>query len=182
MSPHVTNGLSASQAMTGDVYNLQILVGDSGNTAITQDWTATPASKTFSAPTALGALTTTVPSTTPYPVIKTTWQAYANTIGYTWSGTQTLTAVQCGITIPCTITWNAALSPGYIGTATEYQMPNLSSLAGWSTDLQLKTGISVAGFVTANTSSRGPQDFPLVSPAPAGTQRVVVATDWTSTP
>jgi hypothetical protein len=180
-APYPTRGLAAAQAQTGDVYNIQILVAEGGQTAITQSWLAEVAATTYVAPTPFGAAPTTVVSSTPYPLIKTTWAPYANALGYSWSGAQSLTAGQCG-GAACTVTWTTNVSPAAAGMTPDNHMPELAGLTGWDPDLQFRTGVSVAGYVNALTSTAGPMDFPLALPAAAGTKRVFVAADWIATP
>jgi len=180
-APYLTSGLAASQAVSGDVYNLQILVAQGGQTAITQNWLSEVAPTTYVAPTPFGTATTTVMSSTPYPIITTTWAPYANTLGYSWSGTQALTAGQCGGTA-CTVMWTSNVSPAAAGSAPENHMPTLGGLTGWDADLQFRSGVSILGYVNAMTSTAGSMDFPLAPPATAGTNRVFVAADWIATP
>ncbi len=177
----VTGSLAASQMAAGDVYDQQIQVAGSGQTATVTNATATPAAQTYAAPAPLGGATATVPATTPYPEVKTTWGAYTGAVGYTWTATQTLAAAQCGGQTACTVTWAAALSPGVTGGSPSYTMPDLSALTGWSASLQLVTGTMVTGTVEAMTSTAGAMDFPAGVPA-AGTQRVLVRSDYTVTP
>jgi len=174
--------LDPTQAVTGDVYDQQILVAAAGQTAIVTNATATPDAQTFTAPAPLGGATSTVPAATPYPQISTTWAPYASTIGYVWTATQQPTFQQCGGTTPCAITWTALLSPGVTGNSPGYRMPDLSSLTGWDPAVAFVTGAQVAGYAEADVSSGGASDFPAVTPPAAGTQRVMVRSDFTVTP
>jgi len=173
--------LDPTQRVNGDVYDQQISVTSAGQTAIVTNATATPTDQTFTAPPPLGGAASAVTATTPYPIIHTTWNAYANTIGYAWTATQTPPPATCGNT-PCTIVWSAALSPGVTGASPGYTMPDLSALTGWSSGLAFATGTQVAGYAEAGTSSAGASDFPPVTPPAAGTQRTFVRSAFTVTP
>jgi hypothetical protein len=179
----VTNGLGT--AVAADIYNQQITVNDAttGAAAVVQNWTGTIAAQTYVAPAALGLAATTVPTTTPYPMIETTWSAYSNATGYAWSALQALAGASCGPAVnACRVTWTALVSPGYAGTAPLTQMPDLSPLAGWDAKLQFATGTAVAVTIAAFLSSIGAADFPPPSPAPDGTQRAEAAMIESVTP
>jgi hypothetical protein len=176
-APFETNALGASAAVTGDVYNQQIRVTNNGAASTVQNWTATIAAQTYSAPAALGGATSTVPATTPYPQIQSTWPAYTNASGYVWD------AVQGAGTIGgATVEWIADLGPDYLGASPKFQMPDLSALAGWKPGFQFQTGTAVTGLVTAQQSTGGVSDFPPAAPAASGTQRVLVDAPFTVTP
>jgi hypothetical protein len=178
--PFESDALASTLTAAGDVYDQSITVSGQGQTAIVTNATAAPAAQTYVAPTPLGGATSTVPSTTPYPQLATTWAAYSNAVGYTWAATQQPTRAQCG-GAPCSVTWTTLLSPGVAGTAPSFQMGDLSALAGWSASLQFLAGTMVAGTVEAMTSTAGDADFPAGTPA-AGTQRVFVRSGFTVTP
>ena len=96
--------------MNGDVYDQQMSVAASGQTAIVTNATASPADQTFTAPTPLGGAASAVAGATPYPMIHTTWNAYGSTVGYAWTATQQTPTVQpCGGNTPCTIVLAALL-------------------------------------------------------------------------
>lgn len=177
-----TESLDATQMMTGDVYDQQILVAGNGQTSIVTNATATPAAQTYSAPTPLGGATATIPATTPYPQIETTWAPYDNVVGYAWAATQQPPLQQCGGNTPCAIVWGAILSPGVTGGSPGYRMPDLSALAGWDPALGFVAGSQVTGTAEADTSSAGASDFPAITPPAEGTQRVIVRSDFTVMP
>lgn len=176
-----SDALADAQAVTGDVYDQQISVSASGQTGIVTNATATPSDQTFVAPTPLGGAASAVAATTPYPIVRTSWNPYAGTIGYAWTAAQTPSQQQCG-NAPCTIVWSALLSPGVTGNSPGYQMPDLSALTGWSANLAFVTGTTVTGYAEAVTSSAGASDFPPVTPPAAGTQRSYARSDFTVTP
>lgn len=177
-----TESLDPTQMMTGDVYDQQILVAAAGQTAIVTNATAMPTDEIYTAPSPLGGATSTVPATTPYPQIQTTWAPYASTIGYVWTTSQQPALQQCGGNTPCVIAWTAILSPGVTGNSPGYRMPDLSGLTGWDPALAFVTGSQVTGYAEADTSSAGASDFPSVTPPADGTQRVFVRSDFTVTP
>jgi hypothetical protein len=177
-----SDALAQAQGVTGDVYDQQMSVAASGQTAIVTRATASPADQTFTAPTPLGGAASAVAGATPYPMIHTTWNAYSSTVGYAWTATQTPTPQQCGGNTACTVVWAALLSPGVTGSSPGYQMPDLSALTGWSANLAFVTGTMVAGYAEAETSSAGASDFPPITPPAAGTQRTYVRSDFTVTP
>lgn len=179
--PFLAVGLPAALAQAGDLYNVQVRTIQSGSTLITQDWKSTMSATTFTAPTPLGAVTTTVAGTTPYARLKFTWGSYASTVGYQVIATQSQTAQQCG-TAACTVTWTANVSPGVAGSMPEFEMPDFSAIAGWMSGLELKAGTAVTGFVSASTSSVGAADFPLSTTSVAGAHRTIAATDFSTTP
>lgn len=182
-APFLSRGLATALAATGDVYAQIVRVDNNGAASIVQNWVTTIAAQTYSAPAALGGATSTVTATTPYPLIKTTWNGYANAIGYSWIATQAQQGATCGGNLAaCSVTWAATMSPGYVGASPQSQMPDLSALAGWDAKLQLRTGTVVDGAVIATTSSAGASDFPTVDPAAAGTTRAAVSSAWTVTP
>ncbi len=182
-APFTTESLALSQIAATDVYIQQIAVATAGSTLRVQDATATPALLTYTAPATLGGALAAVPTATPYPEVKTTWTAYTDAVGYTWGQAQAQTAAQCATTgnAGCTVTWVADISAAYAGTATSFQMPDLSMLAGWSASFQLLAGTQVLGTIEAETSSAGPSDFPTDTP-PVGTQRTFARAAWTVTP
>lgn len=182
--PYTSSALAASQMTSGDLYAQIVTITGSGQTAVLTNVTATPAAESVTEPAALGGATASVPTTMPYPEIKTTWNGYANAVGYAWQASQQLPVAQCGAGAqgPCQVRWTALLSPGVLGASPQYQMPDLSQLPGWTTKLQLVSGVNATGAVEAETSSAGAGDFPPASPAAAGTQRVQVAAAYTATP
>jgi hypothetical protein len=195
-----TTALQGTQVAAGDVYDQRVTVEFVKGQAVTSTTAlATPGNVPITtAPTPLGAATTTSAATMPYPMYKTTWPAYAGAIGYTWTLVQPPPTpppppttppppmAGCGSNIPCTITWTARVSPGAVGAMPSYTMPDLSQLPGWSTAFQFVPGTvagakaNPTGEVTAMTSSAGAQDFPPGPPA-AGTKRVF-AHSVTATP
>lgn len=170
--------IAAAQAMSGDLYSMAATMRATGSSEIVENWATTVSAQTFTDPAALGGATSSVPTTMPYPIVMTTWNAYASSIGYTWGAHQGLGSA-AGL-FP--LEWTALLGSGYVGTMPRFQMPDLSMLAGWSTSLQFQTGTQVGGTSAALTSSLGASDFPPVNPAAAGTQRVVATSSWTVTP
>jgi hypothetical protein len=183
-APFVTISLAASQSIAGDVYDQAISVARNNRTATTTNATATPGAITFVAPAPIGTITSSILATTPYPIIRTIWPEYTNTIGYTWVASQSLIAAQCGGAgvLPCTLVWTAQLSPAVSGAMPSYAMPDLSALAGWTVKLQPVPGTMMTGTTQAMTSSAGAQDFPPATPPAAGTQRAFVRADWTVSP
>ena len=177
-----SDALAATQGVSGDVYDQQIAVTANGQTAIVTNATATPGDQTFTAPTPLGGATSQVTTTSPYPIIHTTWSSYPSTIGYVWNGNQGPTPQQCGTASGCVINWTAVLSPGVTGSSPGYTMPDFSGLAGWDNSLAFVTGTTVTGYAEAGISSGGASDFPPVTPPPAGTQRTYVRSAFTVTP
>src|SRR5205814_2702200 len=79
-APLETNALAAAQALGTDTYDTVMIVNAPGQTAITDAAAAIPVASTFVAPTPLGGATATTAATTPYPMIASTWQTYANAI------------------------------------------------------------------------------------------------------
>ena len=130
--PYTTASLAADQMAAGDRYAQVVTITSVADTVILTNVTATPAAQAVGDPTALGGATSTVPTTTPYPEIATTWTSYAGAVGYVWTASQQLPAAQCGTNAqaPCRIIWATLLSPGVLGAMARYQMPDLSGLAG----------------------------------------------------
>lgn len=182
--PLQTEALAAAQAASGDVYQQAVQVTDTatGDSQTVESWTGSPAAQDVTPPAAQGGAIATVPVSTPYPEIKTTWASYAGATGYAWIATQPLSAQQCGGQTGCAVVWSALLSPGVTGSMPAYQMPDLSGLTGWSTSFQLVPGANVNGRLDAFTSSLGASDFPPVTPAASGTQRTTAEGRWTATP
>jgi len=171
-------GLDSTQAMTGDVYDFTSTTRAQGSSETSEIWTSTVADQTFTAPAPLGGATSSVPATTPYPIIMTTWNGYTNANGYVWDARQGI----AGGTGGSPMQWTAIIGPGYVGSMPRFQMPDLSMVSGWSAMLQLQTGQPVNGTVVAETSSAGATDFPNVNPAANGTTRTIVSSGWTVTP
>ncbi len=181
-TPLMSTALASKQAAAGDVYDQRVTVNLPSNQAVTATTaTTTPASVSITAPTPLGATTTTSAATMPYPRFRSTWPGYAGAVGYTWTLAQTPPAAGCGGAANCTITWTASVSPGAAGAMPSYTMPDLSQLPGWSPALQLVAGTMATGEVTAMTSSAGAMDFPPQPPV-AGTKRVFAHSTFTVTP
>jgi hypothetical protein len=181
-TPFETNALDSTQAAGTDVYDQSITVAGASDTATVSNATSTPAAQTFVAPAAVGGALATVAAATPYPQIKTTWTAYPSAVGYRVTGTQALTGTPCGAGVAaCAVNWNATLSAAWLGTAAEYQMPDLSALTGWNAAFQPVTGTMVSGGVEASTSSAGASDFPFGRPV-AGTQRTRSTARFAVTP
>ena len=174
-------GLDPNEQTTGDVYDIVMAASGLGQTVATSVATDTPIDDTFTAPTPLGGATSTV-AATPYPIITTTWAAYANAVGYTWTATQQPSFIVCGNNMQCTISWEATLSAGVIGAMPSYSMPDLSQLTGWAPALQFVTGTQTAGTVQAMTSSVGAGDFPAATPPALGTARAFARSAYTVTP
>jgi hypothetical protein len=174
-NPLASTALAGSQAAAGDVYDQRVTAELVANQAVTTTTaTTTPAAVSFTAPTPLGATTTTSAAATPYPMFRSTWPGYAGAVGYTWTLAQTPPAAGCSGASNCTITWTAWVSSGAMGAMgamPSYTMPDLSHLPGWSKTLQLVAGTMATGQVTAMTSSAGVMDFPPQPPV-AGTKRV----------
>lgn len=172
-----TESLASAQAVSGDIYDQSITISNNGATSLVDNWTTTVAAQTYVAPAALGGATSSVTAATPYPEIKTTWNAYPSATGYSWS------ARQGGTAAAPTLRWRAIAGPGYLGANPVLQMPDLSMLAGWSnTSWAFQAGTVVNGNTAALTSSGGAGDFPPVVPATAPVQRAAVAADWSVTP
>ena len=176
-----SDALATIQGVNGDVYDQQITVTGNGQTAIVTNATSTPADQTYAAPSPLGGATSQVTGTTPYPIVQTTWAAYANTIGYAWQAFQVPSAQQCGGGA-CAVLWTVLLSPGVSGGSPGYTTPDFSGLAGWDNSLAFVSGAMITGYAEAATSSGGASDFPPVTPPPAGTQRTYVRSAFTVTP
>lgn len=174
-----TDALDDAQMIASDVYDQSIQVATFGASATITHATATPGEQSWEAPAPLGMVTTTVPTKMPYVTLQSTWPSYTDAIGFTWSATQ---QVPCtGFAGGCSIVWSSYLSPGVTGSSPGYRMPDLASLSGWKDQLQLVSGVGLAGTVTAFTSSAGPGDFPTGIPA-AGTDRTLVRRDFALTP
>jgi hypothetical protein len=171
-------GLHSTQAMTGDIYQLSSTTRGQGSTETSEIWATTVAAQTFTAPAGLGGATSTVTGTTPYPIIKTTWNPYTSAVGYAWDARQGAGGTAAGSPLQ----WTAILGPGYVGAMPAFQMPDLSMLTGWSASFQPVTGQMVTGTALAETSSAGAADFPTVNPAASGTTRTVVTSGWNVTP
>ncbi|HUJ60575.1 MAG TPA: hypothetical protein VLX92_18870 [Kofleriaceae bacterium] len=178
-----TVSLAAAQMLGTDVYDQSVVIAHQGSRETASNVTATPGAQNVTAPTALGGVTATVPTSTPYPEVKATWGAYASAVGYTWQATQALTGAACGTNIAaCTITWTADVSNGVTGATPAWQMPDLSALTGWNAALQFAAGTQVAVDVVAETSSAGGADFPLATPPAVGTTRTFARSDTAVTP
>jgi hypothetical protein len=176
-----SNALAESQVRTTDVYDQSIAVTTAGASATVTNATNAPSDQTYVAPAPLGAVMSMVATKMPYPIVQTTWPAYASAVGYAWNTTQQLSPQQCGGNVGCTVVWTAVLSPGVTGATPGYRMPDLSGVAGWKAAFQLVNGAQVVGGVTAQTSSAGAGDFPPGVPA-NGTKRVFVRSDFGVTP
>jgi hypothetical protein len=173
-----TLGLATAQRRPSDIYDQSITVTTFGRAATITQATDAPGPMTYAAPAALGAATTSVATRQPYITLETEWPHYAGVIGYTWSATQ---QGGCGGNNTCTRVWTALLSPGVTGAQPAYRMPDLAGLTGWKSDYALAAGVSIAGSVTAMTSSAGAADFPAGVPA-KGTARAFVRSDYGITP
>ncbi len=172
-----TQSLADGQARSSDVYDLSIAVTTQSSAATVTHATAQPAEQTYVAPAPLGSVTTTVPTKMPYVTLLSAWPAYPDAVGYLWNASQ---SGVCSGNVACTKTWSAFLSPGVVGTAPAYQMPDLSTLTGWNAAFELGS-TATTGSVTAITSTAGAADFPTGIPA-AGTDRVFVRSDYGLTP
>jgi hypothetical protein len=176
-----SDALAESQMRATDVYDQAISVTLQGRSATVTNATSTPGEQTFVAPPPLGLPSSAVVTDMPYPVVQTTWPAYAATVGYTWNATQQPGAQRCGANTACTIAWTAYVSPGVVGAMPGFRMPDLAAVPGWKTAFELVPGAQVFGSVTAQTSSAGAGDFPPGTPA-AGTSRTFVRADFSVTP
>lgn len=179
-APLEVEALAAAQVGTSDIYETTLTLASQGQAATTTLVTNLPGAETFSAPAGLGGAITTAASGR----ITTTWAAYPSATGYRWIATQPLTIAQCGTgaAAACTVNWNAQLSAGYVGTTTMFAMPDLSMLAGFTSDFAFVTGTAVTGDAQAVVTSGGIGDFPVQTPAPVGTTRTSVRSDWSVTP
>jgi hypothetical protein len=175
----LVTSLGTSQGASGDIYSMSATTIAQGASATSEVWANAPSALTFTAPAALGGATSAVASQTPYPIIMTTWNAYANAIGYAWDIKQGQGGSVGGAS---PLEWTAIVGPGYVGASPKFQMPDLSTLTGWSAAYQPTTGNPVLGTVGGTTSSAGAADFPTVNPAPNGTTRTLVTSGWTVTP
>nr|HEX4318141.1 hypothetical protein [Kofleriaceae bacterium] len=173
-------GLSASQALATDLYAIRVAASaGSGNVVQAASFVTIPTADTFVAPPVVGAVLSTVPTTAPYPELALSWSAYANATGY-----EAVAKQGCAVGNAPTVclTWTMAMSATVAGASPALQMPDLTSLAGWDTRLQLVTGAPVAGEVAAETSTAGTADFPLSGLPPAGTKRTTATTTFSVTP
>lgn len=170
-----TDALPSSQRRTSDVYDVSISVSRFGRNETVTRASSTPGPVAYTEPAPLGDVTSAVASTTPYPTVETSWPAYTEAVGYTWTASQDDTCDGFGQS--CATVWTAYLSPGVTGAAPAYRMPDLSALTGWKSAFELDESSAIAGSVTATRSSAGPDDFPTGIPA-SGTQRVFVRTDY----
>jgi hypothetical protein len=181
----VTRGLGSSEA--ADIYNQQIAVTDaaSGSTLEVQNWATSASAQTYTAPAAFADTGSTVATSTPYPMIKTTWGTYANAVGYDWDATQTQATSACGSGFTgatCTVTWSMVLSVDSVGASPAATMPNLSTLTGWDPRFQFVAGTAVNGEVITAISSYGASDFPnFNAPVTAGTRSFAFG-GWAVTP
>jgi len=174
--------LALPQRRTTDVYEQAITLSAYGRAATITHATATPGDQTFVPPAPLGAVSSQVVTKQPYPIVLSTWPAYASGVGYTWSAAQQLGPQGCATNMPCTIAWTAYVSPGVSGAMPGYQMPDLAAVPGWRSAFALVAGVQTYGSVTAQTSSAGAGDFPPATPGAAGTKRVYVRSDYAVTP
>ena len=174
-SPYSSDELATSQGLASDVYVQQLSTAAAGAAAFVQAWAASPVAMTFTAPAALGTVTSSELSMTPYPIVQTSWPVYTDAIGYRWQATQPATGT-------ATVAWTTQLTPGYVGGAPSYSMPDLSAIAGWSSSLGLVVGTPVSIRAIAMTSSLGAADFPFVAKPAVGTQRTQLTGIVTLTP
>ena len=176
-----TIALALAQSTATDIYDQAITVTLPGQSATITNATNNPGPQTYVAPTPLGAVTSAVPTKTPYITIESSWPPYVGSIGYTWNATQQLGSTQCSGNVPCTIAWTGLLSPGVLGSNPGYRMPDLSALTGWKSSYEFAGGAQIVGGVTATVSSAGASDFPTGIPA-GGTKRTFVRSDYAVTP
>ena len=181
-TPYESRTLAATQAMAGDLYEQEMSVTASGQTATTTLTTSAPAAQTWTAPAPLGGVIATIASAAPYPQIMSSWPAYPDAVGYSWQAGQQLSMAQCGGTSGCVVLWQVAISPGAAGAAPMFQLPDLSALPGWNAALQPIAGVMINGFAQAMTSSAGAMDYPPATPPADGTQRAIVRSDYTVMP
>jgi hypothetical protein len=172
--------LADAQMRAGDVYDQAIELAVPGRGVTVTNATSTPGAQTFVPVPLLDSPSSTVVTRMPYPIIETTWPAYADSVGYAWNATQQLGYQQCG-NQACTVVWTAYLSPGVTGTMPGFRMPALADLPGWKRAFELADNVQAVGSVTAMTSSAGAGDFPPGTPT-AGTQRAFVRADFAVTP
>lgn len=173
--------LAGAQMRPSDVYDQAIALAVPGQGVTLTNATSTPGTQTFVPVPLLGMPSSSVPTRMPYPIIETTWPAYADSVGYAWSATQQPGWQQCGGNQSCTIAWTAYLSPGVTGATPGFRMPALADLPAWKSAFELADNAQVVGSVTAMTSSAGTGDFPPGTPA-GGTRRAFVRGDFAVTP
>src|SRR6185295_7312322 len=127
-APLETNSFAAAQTVATDVFDTIVTISSAGSVIASSTAANTPAAMTVDPPPALGGATATVAATTPYITINSTWQTYANAVGYRWTASQSLTnKTDCGgVSASCTIDWGADLSADFVGTSTQFTMPDLS--------------------------------------------------------
>lgn len=176
-----TESLASSQMRASDVYDQAITVSIPGRSITVTNATSTPTAQTFVPAPLLGATSASVIGKDPYPIVRVTWPAYQDAVGYTWNGFQQLYGQDCGTNAGCTITWTAHLSPGVTGAMPGYEMPDLADVPGFAPKFGFVGGEQIVGSVTAQTSSAGAGDFPPGTPG-SGTERVFVRSDYGITP
>lgn len=160
-----------------DVYDQSIAVLTLGHGSTITNATSAPGPQDYVAPAPLGDVTAAIATNDPYMTLDSSWAAYPQAVGYTWTAMQ---EDGCPGSATCAIVWSAYLSPGILGAQPTFRMPNLSALTGWKPEYEF-TDNAVGGSVTAIGSTAGAMDFPTGIPA-AGTQRVFVRTDFDVAP
>ncbi len=172
-----SNALPSALRVGTDVYDQSIAVLTQGHGATITNATSTPGPQDWVAPAPLGDVTASIAASTPYMTLDTSWPAYPNAVGYTWTAMQ---EDGCPGSATCAIVWTAYLSPGVLGSQPTFRMPDLSKLTSWKQEYEFADN-AVGGCVTAVGSTAGAMDFPTAVPA-AGTQRVFVRTDFDVAP
>jgi hypothetical protein len=160
-----------------DVYDQSISVLTQGHGSTITNATSTPGPQDYVAPAPLGDVTASIATGAPYLTIDSSWAAYPQAVGYTWTAMQ---EDGCPGSATCAIVWTASLSPGVLGSQPAFRMPDLSTLSSWKSEYEFAEN-TVGGSVTAVGSTAGAMDFPTAVPA-AGTQRVFVRTDFDVAP
>jgi hypothetical protein len=170
-----TSSLSSGQAAAGDVYMQQLVLAANDAMSVTlETWETDVATRTLTSPAPLGTVITSADTSTPFPKIHTRWNAYPNAAGYVITSRQARSSGS--------VMWNGVVGAGYLGSTPAIQPPDLSELPGWETSFELEPGIEVTGQVSAIVSTGGTADVPFRVPAPAGTDRMIVAQAFTATP
>jgi hypothetical protein len=170
--PHTTRGIAASQLSPGSVYAqtaaahlcpASAIRGQYCDQRKVERWTSSISAHQVTLPAPLGPVTATVSGAS----LTASWPAYPGATGYTWIAYQGYDPYPF---------WTGTVGRELAGNAPRFTIPDLSALAGWELYvLKPASGTSVInGVVSAHVSSLGIGDFPPVTPAPAGTNRVTV--------
>ena len=163
----------ATAAMgSNDIYEQLSNYNPPTNSIFAESWVSSVVAPAVPEPVTLNGIIPTETATTPYPILTTTWDAYANTVGYIWFAQEALAG--SGGTGGSLVTWTSTLSPGYVGATPSYAMPDLTALgSAWMPSMAFTGGNANKVNVSVNpsTSSGGIDDLPFVNPAPTGTMR-----------